>query len=75
MKTHPVVTLRPKAVGLLHSATEEDRTKLAFDVEIRRESVKGYTAVAECDAGKFFPRDTYEEVDRVWTEGEEDIDG
>ena len=71
MKTHPKVTLRPKAIGLLTTTSEEDRTKLAFDVEIKRESVKGFTAVASCAAGEFFPKDTYEEVGREMIMGDE----
>ena len=72
MKSHPKVTLRPKASGLLETTSEETRDKLAFEVEIKRESVKGYTAVAKCEAGEFFPKDTYEEVGRSWVTGDED---
>jgi len=70
-KLHPIVTLRPKALGLLETTTAEEREKLAFNVEIRRESVKGYTPVASCKDGDFFPKHTYEEVARTWVKGEE----
>jgi len=71
MKFHPIVTLRPKAVGLLRNVSEEERDRLKFDVEIRRESLKGFTPVAECKHGKFFPSVTYECVARVMKEVEE----
>lgn len=74
MKKYPVVTLRPKAAGVLETTTEEVRDKLAFDVLIRRESEKGWTPVATCKAGDFFPKRTYEEVDRTWIEEGEDED-
>jgi hypothetical protein len=68
MKFHPIVTLRPKAKGLLENMSEEERDRLKFDVEIRREGLQGFTPVAECEHGEFFPRATYEEVARTMRE-------
>lgn len=59
----PSVKLLPKRSGVFASGPESNREALRVVGHVKEENERGWV-IAEC--GTFYPKETYEEVERRW---------